>query len=215
MTIEDTELIIATEANLERAERYLAKVDPVMAELIKRFGHCKLEPHKDYYGALLRAIVSQQLSVKAANTIFGRFLSLFGDDSPTPEQILDTDHEILRRIGLSNAKVTYVKDLSQRISSKELEIDKISHLDNKTIIDELLKVKGIGVWSTHMFLIFCVGRLNVLPFGDLGIRRGASLLYGFNELPNEEELIKLSTSNKWSPYNSVASWYIWQSLNNK
>ncbi|HEY4963543.1 MAG TPA: DNA-3-methyladenine glycosylase [Candidatus Saccharimonadales bacterium] len=215
MDSKDSELQIASKDNLAKAEQYLATVDPVMADLIERFGPCKLEPHKDYYGALLRAIVSQQLSVKAASTIFARFLALFGEGLPTPEQILDRDHEELRAAGLSNAKVNYVKDLSQKISSNELEIDKISHLDDQLIIDELIKVKGIGLWSSHMFLIFCMGRLNVLPYGDLGIRRGASILYGLSELPEQEALMELSKTNKWSPYNSVASWYIWQSLNNK
>jgi DNA-3-methyladenine glycosylase II len=215
MTQNNPDLTVASKISVARAEKHLSSVDLVMSELIAKFGQSDLKPHKDYYGALLRAIVSQQLSVKAANTIYLRFLALFNDNIVSPELVFSTNHQILRSAGLSNSKVNYVKDLSQKIITGELELDKISLLDNQSIINELIKVKGIGVWSSHMFLIFCVGRLNVLPIGDLGIRRGCLILYGLASLPNEQQLLNLSQQNKWDPYRSVASWYIWQSLNNR
>ena len=205
---------LATKANLLKAEAYLSGVDPVLAVQIKKHGHCQLKPHSDYYGALVDSIISQQLSVKAAETIAGRFMALFGGHLPTPEEIKLKSHDELRAVGLSNPKVGYIKDLADKLLDKSLKLDKISDLTNDQLIEELVGVKGIGVWTAHMFLIFCVGRLDVLPVGDLGIRKAIKNLYDLDELPSEEQVTKLCLDHKWHPYASVASWYVWRSIDN-
>ena len=196
------------------AVAYLSSNDPVMAGLIAKHKPFNPKPETNYYGRLVRAIIGQQLSVKAADTIEKRFVDLFGGELPAPEQILEKEIEELRAVGLSNAKAAYVKDLAQHILDGRLELDKLPELTNEEIIKELVAVKGIGEWTAHMFLIFALGRLDILPTGDLGIRAGIKKLYGFEELPTPAQMIELAEKNKWHPYESVASWYIWQSLDN-
>ncbi len=185
-------------------DRYLAKI----IDITKRF---QLKPKKDYYNSLLKAIVQQQLSVAAASSIYSRF-SVFFNAKFVPEKILDASDTDLRNCGLSHAKVTYVKDLSNKILNGQLRLSEISLKSNDEIIKDLTMVKGIGVWSSHMFLIFTLGRINVLPIGDLGIRRAAMNLYKLRSLPDEKRLRKLSIKNNWEPYNTIASWYLWRSL---
>ena len=185
-------------------DSYLAKI----IDITKRF---QLKPKKDYYNSLLKAIVQQQLSVAAASSIYSRF-SVFFNAKFVPEKILDASDTDLRNCGLSHAKVTYVKDLSNKILNGQLRLSEISLKSNDEIIKDLTMVKGIGVWSSHMFLIFTLGRINVLPIGDLGIRRAAMNLYKLRSLPDEKRLRKLSIKNNWEPYNTIASWYLWRSL---
>jgi DNA-3-methyladenine glycosylase II len=206
---------LATKPNLKEAEDYLSKTDPLLKVVIAKYGDCQLEPHKDYYGALVQSIIGQQLSVKAAHAIGLRFMALFGNKLPSPKQISLKSHDELRAVGLSNSKVNYVRDLADKILAKELDLEKIGILENDQIVEELTKVKGIGVWTSHMFLVFCVGRLDVLPIGDLGIRKGIQNLYGLNTLPSSDEVTEIGISKKWHPYESVASWYVWKSLDNK
>jgi DNA-3-methyladenine glycosylase II len=161
---------------LDKAILHLAKNDALLADVIKLYGPCTITPHTDYYRELLDSIVSQQLSVKAASTIFGRFLGLYGGATPTPEQILNTPHEDIRAVGCSNAKARYIRDLAQHIYDGRLDLNHIATLPNEAIITQLTAVKGIGEWSAHMFLIFSLGRLDVLPTGDLGIRKGMQKL---------------------------------------
>lgn len=208
-------LATANENNLKAAIKHLAEVDKVLAKLIYKYPVCDIRPNPDYYGSLVTSIISQQLSVKSADSILKKFKHLFNSSMPLPQEILQTDDELIRSAGLSYSKIRYIKDLASKIDSNELDLKKISILENQAITNELLNVKGIGVWTTHMFLIFSVGRLDVLPFGDLGIKKGVKLLYSLNQNPNESELIELSKKNRWNPYNSVASWYIWKSLDNK
>lgn len=205
---------LATKANLLEAENYLSKVDPIIGDLIKKHGHCQLKPHTDYYGALVNSIIGQQLSVKAAQAIAGRFMDLFGGRLPTPKEIKSKSHDELRAVGLSNAKVGYIRDLAEKLLDGTLKLDKIKELSNDLLIEELVSVKGIGVWTSHMFLMFCVGRLDVLPVGDLGVKKGIQNLYNLSVLPSEEQITKLASDHQWSPYASVASWYIWRSLDN-
>ncbi|GAC1387421.1 MAG: DNA-3-methyladenine glycosylase [Candidatus Saccharimonadales bacterium] len=198
--------------DLLTAEVHLSQVDAVMAQLISHFGHCTIEPRTDYYAALVSSIISQQLSVKAAAAIWKRTLALFNGQQPTPAQLLNTPSETLRAVGMSNAKVNYVKDLAQHVADGRLDIAKVAQLDNQSIIKELVAVKGIGEWTAHMFLIFSLGRLDVLAWGDLGVRTAIRNLYDGDHLLTPVELQKFATTHKWPPFQSIACWYLWRSL---
>lgn len=170
-----------------------------------------LLPKKNYYRALLRSIIGQQLSVKAAAAINRKFLNYF-KNKPDPEKILGTDDRVLRNLGLSNAKVKYVKDLSSKILKKEIKLNRLDKKSNEQIISELTQVNGIGVWTVHMFLIFTLGRLDVLPATDLGVRKVIKNTYRLRKLPDERKVYLISRKNGWAPYNSIACWYLWRSL---
>lgn len=197
------------------AENHLSTVDPVIGQLIEQWGPCTIKPHTNYYHALVSSIISQQLSVKAADTIEGRFMDLYGGTLPSPEQIVATDPEKMRSAGLSGAKTRYIADLAGRILDGSLEIERISTLSNQEVVSELTAVKGIGEWTAHMFLMFCLGRLDVLPVGDLGIKMGIKKLYHLDHVPSPAEVIETSAVRGWHPYESIACWYIWRSLENK
>lgn len=203
------------ENQLQEAQQYLAKNDQILAGLIERFGTCKLTPHTNYYGELVSAIIGQQLSEKAGATIYKRFLTLFDNTLPTPEQIIAIDTEAVRGIGCSYSKVGYMKDLAQHIIDGRLDLDHIATLPNDIVIEQLVAVKGIGEWSAHMFMMFSLGRLDILPTGDLGIRKAMLQLYGLYELPKPAQMHEVALKNGWAPYQSVASWYLWQSLDNQ
>jgi len=198
---------------IAEAIKHLSKSDNTLSTLIKKIGTCNLQPRRKYFNLLIRSIVGQQLSVTAASAISKKFFNYF-DGKPTPEKIINTSNKLLRSLGLSNAKVKYVKDLSQKIITREINLKNISRLTDEQIIEELTKVKGIGVWTVHMFLIFTLGRFNVLPFSDLGIRKAVMLNYGLKKMPNEAKIIKIAKENNWHPYCSVASLYLWESLDN-
>lgn len=200
---------------LERAVAHLSQNDPIMASIIAEHPLPDLAPHTDYYHALVSSIISQQLSVKAAATIKQRFLVLFGDRYPTPEEIIEKDTEGLRQVGLSYRKVEYIKDLALHILDGKIVFDKFDTLPNEEIIRELVAVKGVGVWTVHMFLMFCMGRLNVLPVGDLGIRNGMMRHYSLEHLPAPAEVQAIAAQYNWQPYESIASWYLWRSLDNQ
>lgn len=200
---------------MQTAKQHLLKCDPHLAPIIQKVGDCPLRPHSRYYQELVESIISQQLSMKAAATITQRFVALFGGEFPAPQQILAKEHGQLRSAGLSNAKANYIRDLAQHIVDGQLLIDKLPALSNQEVINELTAVKGIGEWTAHMFLIFSLGRLDILPVGDLGLRAGVQKIYGLKSLPTPNEVTKLANKHKWHPYESVATWYVWQSLNNK
>lgn len=209
-------IMIATEATLKQAAEYLSKQDPSLAEVIKNHGPCDIAPHRDYYRQLVGSIITQQLSVKVADVIFKRFRDLFpGSDFPSPEAILKRDIEDFRQIGMSYAKARYVRDLAQHVVDGKVKFDHLDALSNEEIIKELTAVKGIGEWTVHMFLMFCMGRLDVLAHGDLGIKNGAMKLYGLKDQPDAKALQQLAKKRKWHPYETVACWYIWASLDNK
>lgn len=202
----------------ETAAAHLQAHDPVLAPVIGRAGPSTMRPHRNYYQALVDSIISQQLSVKAAATIERRFSELFGLDGktmPSAEQILTKDIDELRTAGLSRGKAMYVRDLAQRIVDGELQFEHIDSLSNDEIIAELTAVKGIGVWTAHMFLMFCMGRLDILPVGDLGIRSGMRKLYGLDHLPTPDDIAAIAQKYQWHPYESIAAWYVWHSLDNK
>ncbi|MEK7594291.1 MAG: DNA-3-methyladenine glycosylase [Patescibacteria group bacterium] len=206
---------VITPTLAEAAAKHLSSSNSKLSPVIKQVGLCTIEPHKNYYWELIDSIISQQLSVKAARTIEGRFQALFEEEFPAPQAILAKSVEELRTAGLSNAKALYIRDLAQHILDGKLEFDKFDDLDNVTIITELTAVKGIGEWTAHMFLMFCMGRLDILPTGDLGIRNGIKKLYGLPEVPTPSQVTEIAAKNNWHPYESVASWYIWQSLDNE
>ncbi|HVX57703.1 MAG TPA: DNA-3-methyladenine glycosylase [Candidatus Saccharimonadales bacterium] len=207
-------MVASIAEELQTAARQLARRDPVLKPVIARAGPCTITPHTDYYWELIDSIISQQLSVKAAASIERRFQELLGSPVPSPEAILAKSVDELRTAGLSNAKARYIRDLAQHIVDGVVRFDRLDQQSNEEIIGELTAVKGIGEWTAHMFLIFCMGRLDVLPVGDLGIRNGVRKLYGLAELPSPQKIRDIAVRNGWAPYESVASWYVWQSLDN-
>lgn len=200
---------------MKKAAGYLARQDPVLAPVIAKYGLCTMRPHKNYYQELVDSIISQQLSVKAARGIEHRFCELFGSsDFPPPAKILEKNIDELRSAGLSRGKAAYILDLAQHVMDGRLKFDHLDALSNAEVIRELTAVKGIGEWTAHMFLMFCMGRLDVLAHGDLGIKNGIRNLYNFEHLPTPQNIQELAAKNKWHPYESVACWYVWQSLDN-
>jgi DNA-3-methyladenine glycosylase II len=200
------------------AVEHLRGADPVMAGIIERVGPCLLGsrtdrggPAHDHYGALVRAIVGQQLSVSAARSIYGRLTDRFGGRTPSPARLLADDPEELRAAaGLSRSKVTFLRDLADRLESGELRLDDMEDLPDEEVARRLIEVKGVGQWTVDMYLLFHLGRPDVLPVGDLGIRRAALLAYRLRKLPQPARLIALA--RPWRPWRSVASWYLWASL---
>lgn len=199
---------------MDASLRHLQNNDPVLADLIAHYPAPTFTRHTNYYQELVDSIISQQLSVKAARAIEQRFKELFDGEFPAPEQIVRRDIEEFRNIGLSRPKARYIQDLAAKIIESEVVFDTLDELSNDEIIAELTQVKGIGVWTVHMFLMFCMSRLDVLPTGDLGIRNGVQKLYGLDHSPDPREVEVIAETNNWHPYESVASWYVWQSLDN-
>lgn len=200
---------------LQTGTAYLSATDPILAAVINGASLPTFMPHKKYYQELVESIISQQLSVKAAAAILKRFNELFVADFPSPEDILTKDVETYRAIGLSRQKASYIRDLAEKVIEGTVTFDHLDSLTNQEVIDELVQIKGVGVWTVHMFLLFCMGRFDVLPTGDLGIRNGIQKLYGLKERPGDAEIMKLAKKHKWHPYESIASWYVWYSLDNK
>ncbi|MFA6597033.1 MAG: DNA-3-methyladenine glycosylase [Ignavibacteriaceae bacterium] len=190
---------------------HLNDIDPVLRKIISQTRPCGIKRRRSYYPSLVQAIINQQLSIKAGESIYKKFSAHFGKHVH-PEDVAATSVEELRTFGLSNAKAIYVKDLSEKIISKQLSFKNISQRSNEEIISELTKVKGIGVWTAHMFLIFTLGRLDILPVGDLGIKNAIRKNYHLKELPDEAKVTELCKKKKWKPYQSIASWYLWMSL---
>ena len=202
-----------------KARATLAAADPTMAALIERIGNIDLktrlrrrseERPADAYGALLRAIVGQQLSTKAARTIYGRVCDLFGGTTPSPEQLREADEKDLRACGLSGRKVEYIRDLAAHVLSGELELDRLGELPDEAAIEEIVAVRGLGQWTAEMFLIFHLERPDVLSGGDLGIRKAVQVEYGLEEMPPAARVLEIG--EPWRPHRSLASLYLWESL---
>jgi DNA-3-methyladenine glycosylase II len=196
---------------------HLGAADPAMGTLIADLGPLDEAARRrgrpdEPYGALLRAIVGQQLSTKAARTIYERLIALFGQRAPAPEELLAVEQDELRSVGLSRAKASYLRSLAQHVVDGELELDRLRDLEDEQVTAQLTAVKGLGRWTADMFLIFHLGRPDVLPVGDLGVRRGAQLAYGLDELPDAAQLTALA--EPWRPYRSLAALYLWRSLDN-
>jgi DNA-3-methyladenine glycosylase II len=197
----------------------LRSADKVIAGLIDEYGPPEDVLRRrgrrpgDAYGALLRAIVGQQLSTKAARTIFERLTALFGDRAPTPAELIEADPETLRGAGLSRPKVTYLRDLAERVEDGELDLERLAELPDEEVSAQLTAVKGMGQWTADMFLIFHLGRQDVLPVGDLGIRRAVQVGYGLEGLPGPADLERIA--QPWRPHRSLACLYLWRSLDNE
>jgi DNA-3-methyladenine glycosylase II len=195
---------------------HLRAADSVLARLLDELGEPAADgrrPRGDHYAALVRSIVGQQLSVRAARAIHGRLLEHFGGHEPTPEQVLAADSDELRAAaGLSRAKVAFLRSLAEHVQSGELELDRLDELSEEEIVAELVAVKGIGEWSAHMFLMFQLRRPDVLATGDLGIRRAVQRAYGLDAPPSPEELRRLA--EPWRPYRTSACMLLWHSLDN-
>jgi|TARA_B100000959_G_C14974371_1_gene620990 DNA-3-methyladenine glycosylase II len=193
---------------LNEAVCHLKRCDSTMAQLIEVVGKCRLDEkqRKVSFAALARSIVSQQLSVQAAKKTYQRLTKTLGQ--PEPRSILEADPKMLRGAGLSWQKVSYMIDLAKKVDSGTLLLDKLQFLPDEEVVGELTQVKGVGVWTAQMFLIFHLGRLDVLPVGDLGVRNGFRDAYGLNDLPNNETMERIAAP--WKPYRSIGAWYLWR-----
>lgn len=200
-------------ADYEKARRLIMRRDPVLGAAVKRIGPCGLAARQrhDHLTALVGAIVGQQLSTKAAATIFLRFEGLF-EAFPTPSQVLAVPDERLRGVGLSGQKTAYLRDLCRRIENGQLPLDILGQLDDESVVEKLTQVKGIGRWTAEMFLIFRLQRPDVLPVGDLGIVKAVQRAYKLRKAPSPDRLTRIGEA--WRPYRSVACWYLWASLDN-
>jgi DNA-3-methyladenine glycosylase II len=189
-----------------------------MGRLVERYGRLSATRRKrgrpaDAYGALVRSITGQQLSTKAAATIYGRVADLYGGNTPTPQQIIETDPDDLRAAGLSRAKAAYLRDLAEHVIDGDLPIDDLAELPDEQVYAVLTAVKGLGRWTVDMFMIFHLGRPDVLPVGDLGVRKAMQTEYGLKELPKPDEMERIA--EPWRPHRSLASLYLWESLDNR
>ncbi|PYR12236.1 MAG: DNA-3-methyladenine glycosylase 2 family protein [Acidobacteria bacterium] len=205
-----------TAAEYDKARRILMRRDPVLREAIKRIGPCLMadRQRKDHLTALVGAIVSQQLSTKAAATIFGRFAALFPDNHiPHAAAIAALTDEQLRSVGFSGQKTSYIRDLTARIADGGLNLAELETLPDEMVIERLTAVKGFGRWTAEMFLMFRLHRPDVLPAGDLGIVNAIQRLYRLRRKPKANRILKMGEA--WRPYRSVASWYLWQTLRNE
>jgi DNA-3-methyladenine glycosylase II len=190
---------------------YLQQADPILAHIIVRCGPCTLQPRSlEPLAMLCRSIVYQQLSGKAASTIMMRFLRLYDPDILTPEALLRTTDDTLRGIGLSRQKITYLKDLVTQIQGGALQLARLPMHSDAEVMHQLMRVKGIGHWTAEMFLIFALGRLDVFPVDDLGIRKAMQRAYGHKRPPAPVTMHR--HARKWIPYRTIATWYLWRSL---
>jgi DNA-3-methyladenine glycosylase II len=193
-----------------RAQRHLARRDPILKRLIATIGPCTLQYEPNRFALLVRAIISQQISGKAAASIRARLVETLGRGGVTPAAILRLSDKKLREAGLSGAKARAIRDLASKVSCGEVCLEDIHERDDEEIVAHLDPVWGIGRWTAEMFLIFSLGRTDVLPVHDLGLRAGVQRSYGLKKMPGAEELVRLAES--WQPYRSIATWYIWRSL---
>lgn len=187
--------------------------DPVLGKLIERVGACTLPPpapNSDLFCALVRAIVGQQISMAAARTIYQRLLDCYDGSSLTTQTLWDTQEECLRGAGISRQKVVYLKDFAAKMRDGLLVVDRLEAMEDEAIIEALTQVKGVGRWTVQMLLIFTLGRLDVLPVGDLGVRKAIRQFYALEALPKPKAVEDIA--QPWKPYRSVAVWYLWRGL---
>jgi DNA-3-methyladenine glycosylase II len=197
---------------MRKAVNHLKKADPVLRAIIKRVGPCRMEFGPAEFSSVAEAIVYQQLNGKAAVTIFKRFAALAGEPI-TPEGILRLTDAQLRSVGLSKQKSAYLKDLAAKTASGLLDFSRLPELSDEEVIKHLTQIKGIGVWTAHMFLMFSLRRPNVLPTGDYGIQVAVKKHYKKRKLPKPKDMEKIARA--WEPYRSIACWYLWRSLDLK
>ncbi|HME35208.1 MAG TPA: DNA-3-methyladenine glycosylase [Candidatus Sulfotelmatobacter sp.] len=194
---------------MRKAVNHLKKSDPILRVIIERVGPCRMEFGRPEFSSLAESIVYQQLNGTAAATIFSRFAALAGEPL-TPEGILKLSDEQLRGVGLSKQKSAYLKDLSAKTAAGVLDFGRLPELPDDEVIEHLTQVKGVGVWTAHMFLMFSLRRPNVLPTGDYGVQVAIKKHYRKRKLPKPKDMEKIARA--WEPYRSVACWYMWRSL---
>jgi DNA-3-methyladenine glycosylase II len=197
--------------------KHLCDCDPILGAFVRDHGPLDEEERRrgrpdDAYGALVRAIVGQQLSVKAAKTIYDRLCDLYDGRTPTPAELIATDPDVLRGVGLSRAKAAYLRDLAEHVEDGELDLEALPELPDDEVSAQLIAIKGLGRWTVDMFLMFHLGRPDILPVGDLGIRRAVQIAYGLDELPAPAELTRIA--QPWQPQRTLACLYLWASLDN-
>jgi DNA-3-methyladenine glycosylase II len=200
-------------ADYTRARRHLMRTDPRLGALIKEVGRCGLGdlPQRPPFVALAYAIASQQLSVKAADTIFSRFCDLFPPDRiPDPVRIVTLHGDAIRAVGFSRPKVSFLQDLAAQVNDKRLPLDALHAMSDEDVMTTLTAVKGIGRWTAEVFLLFRLGRMDVFPADDLGLVKAVQRVYGLRKKPSRDRLMKIA--EPWRPYRSVAAWYLWRSL---
>jgi DNA-3-methyladenine glycosylase II len=198
---------------MRKAIRHLSQADPVLGAIIERVGPYKIQYSEPVFQTLVRSIVYQQLNGKAALTIYNRLAAAAGGEPLTPAAILKLRPAKMRTLGLSKQKLTYIRELARMTRDGDVNFEHFPDLKDRIIIERLTKVKGVGVWTVQMFLIFALRRPNVLPTGDLGVRAAIKKAYELADLPKPAEMERIAAS--WHPYCSIASWYLWRSLENQ
>jgi DNA-3-methyladenine glycosylase II len=198
---------------MKRAIQHLKKADPVLAAIIDRVGPFKIQYREPVFQTLVRSIVYQQLNGKAALSIYNRLAEAAKADPLTPESVLKLRPQRMRTLGLSTQKLTYIRELARLTQSGEVNFELCADLEDAHVIEHLTRVKGVGVWTVHMFLIFALRRPNVLPTGDFGVRNAIKKAYGLAEMPKPAEVERIAAA--WHPYCSAAAWYLWRSLENQ
>ena len=197
---------------MRHAVRHLKKADPILCAIIERIGPYRIEYDEPRFHSLAEAIVYQQLNGRAAFTIFKRLTDLAGDPL-TPEGILKLTEAQMRGVGLSKQKLSYLRDLAEKAHSGQVDFARLPDLPDDEVIKQLTQIKGIGVWTAHMFLMFALRRPNVLPTGDYGVQMAIRKHYRKRKLPKPKDMEKIAKS--WEPYRSVACWYLWKSMDTK
>ena len=201
--------VVGESAAHTKGRRHLARRDPVLKRLIAAIGPCTLRYEPDGFAALVRSIISQQISTRAATAIQARLVQAVDQAGLTPAALLDLTDQALKQAGLSQAKVRSLRDLADKVQTGVVPLEQLSALEDEEVIATLLPVRGIGRWTAQMFLIFSLGRLDVLPVDDLGFRAGVQEQYGLTELPTRASLTALA--KPWQPFRSIATWYFWRS----
>jgi len=195
---------------IEKGLRHLRRCDPVMRTLIRKAGPFAMKPRRDRFYALVSSIIAQQISGSAARSIRQRLLDHFAPEKLSAENLARLTPEVLRTLGLSVQKAAYLLDLANRVASGELRLERMGRMSDEEVIAELIQVKGIGVWTAQMFLMFSLGRPNVFPHDDLGVRTAIQKLYGLDDLPDKVTSHRIA--EPWRPYATIGSWYCWRSL---
>lgn len=193
---------------VHKGVRFL-KRDPILGKIINSVGEYSLKRRNHHFAVLVESIISQQLATRAAEVIFSRFKDIY-PKFPTALDILATRKSRLRSAGLSSMKIEYLKDLARKVDQGKIKMNILSKMSDEEVVSQLTQVKGIGRWTAEMFLMFSLGRQDVLPVGDLGLRKGVQLAFSLSELPKPSEVEKFG--DRWRPYRSVATWYLWKSL---
>jgi DNA-3-methyladenine glycosylase II len=205
-------LLFRDEVGMRKAVNHLKKSDPVLAAIIEKIGPCRMQFGQPTFHTLAESILYQQLNGRAAATIFNRFTAAAGDPL-TPNGILKLSDAEMRAVGLSKQKTSYLRDLSEKTNAGLLEFERLPNLSEQEVIDHLTQVKGIGVWTAHMFLMFTLRRPDILPTGDYGVQAAMKKLYRKRKWPKPAVMEKIA--KPWIPYRSIACWYLWQSLDVK